>query len=56
MEELEAIGCSKAPVGLVVPTGCTFDTDGTNLYMALAALFVAQATGIHLTLIQQLPS
>jgi Na+/H+-dicarboxylate symporter len=35
---------------------CTFDTDGTNLYMALAALFVAQATGIHLTLIQQLPS
>jgi aerobic C4-dicarboxylate transport protein len=54
MEKLEAVGCSKALVGLVVPTGYTFNTDGTSLYMTLAALFVAQATGTHLTLMQQL--
>jgi aerobic C4-dicarboxylate transport protein len=54
MEKLEALGCSKALVGLVVPTGYTFNTDGTSLYMTLAALFVAQATGTHLTLSQQL--
>jgi aerobic C4-dicarboxylate transport protein len=54
MEKLEAVGCSKALVGLVVPTGYTFNTDGTSLYMTLAALFVAQATGVHLTLMQQL--
>jgi aerobic C4-dicarboxylate transport protein len=54
MEKLERLGCSKALVGLVVPTGYTFNTDGTSLYMTLAALFVAQATGTHLTLGQQL--
>ena len=54
MAKLEALGCSKALVGLVVPTGYTFNTDGTSLYMTLAALFVAQATGTHLTLTQQL--
>jgi aerobic C4-dicarboxylate transport protein len=54
MEKLEALGCSKALVGLVVPAGYTFNTDGTSLYMTLAALFVAQATGTHLTLMQQL--
>ncbi len=54
MEKLEAVGCSKALVGLVVPTGYTFNTDGTSLYMTLAALFVAQATGTHLTMTQQL--
>ncbi|MBB5343826.1 C4-dicarboxylate transporter DctA [Tunturibacter empetritectus] len=54
MEKLEAVGCSKALVGLVVPTGYIFNTDGTALYMTLAALFVAQATGTHLTLAQQL--
>jgi aerobic C4-dicarboxylate transport protein len=54
MEKLEAVGCSKALVGLVVPTGYTFNTDGTSLYMTLAALFVAQATGVHLTIMQQL--
>ncbi len=54
MAKLEALGCSKALVGLVVPTGYTFNTDGTSLYMTLAALFVAQATGTHLTLSQQL--
>jgi aerobic C4-dicarboxylate transport protein len=54
MEKLEGLGCSKALVGLVVPTGFTFNTDGSSLYMTLAALFVAQATNTHLTLTQQL--
>jgi aerobic C4-dicarboxylate transport protein len=54
MEKMEKLGCSKALVGLVVPTGYTFNTDGTGLYMTLAALFVAQATNTHLTLGQQL--
>jgi aerobic C4-dicarboxylate transport protein len=54
MEKLEALGCSKSLVGLVVPTGFTFNTDGTSLYMTMAALFVAQATNTHLTLTQQL--
>ncbi len=54
MAKLERLGCSKALVGLVVPTGYTFNADGTSLYMTLAALFVAQATNTHLTLAQQL--
>lgn len=54
MEKLELLGCSKALVGLVVPTGYTFNTDGSSLYITLAALFVAQATNTHLTLTQQL--
>lgn len=54
MEKLERLGCSKALVGLVVPTGYTFNTDGSSLYMTMAALFVAQATNTHLTLSQQL--
>lgn len=54
MIKLERLGCSKALVGLVVPTGYTFNADGTSLYMTLAALFVAQATNTHLTLAQQL--
>jgi aerobic C4-dicarboxylate transport protein len=54
MEKLEKLGCSKTLVGLVVPTGYTFNTDGTSIYMTLAALFVSQATNTHLTLSQQL--
>ena len=54
MEKLEKLGCSKSLVGLVVPTGYTFNTDGTSLYMTLAALFVAQATNTHLGLEQEL--
>ena len=54
MAKMEKLGCSKALVGLVVPTGYTFNTDGTSMYMTLAALFVAQATHTHLTLMQQL--
>ena len=54
MAKLEKLGCSKSLVGLVVPTGYTFNTDGTSIYMTLAALFVAQATNTPLTLGQQL--
>jgi aerobic C4-dicarboxylate transport protein len=54
MEKMEKLGCSKSLVGLVVPTGYTFNTDGSSIYMTMAALFVAQATNTHLTLGQQL--
>ncbi len=54
MVKLEKLGCSKALVGLVLPTGYTFNTDGSSLYMTLAALFIAQATNTHLTMGQQL--
>jgi len=54
MEKLERAGCARSVVGLVVPTGYSFNLDGTNIYMTLAALFIAQACGIHLTLGQQL--
>jgi aerobic C4-dicarboxylate transport protein len=54
MSKLETLGCSKGLVGLVVPTGYTFNTDGTSMYMTMAALFVAQATNTPLTLTQQL--
>jgi aerobic C4-dicarboxylate transport protein len=54
MEKLERIGLSKSVVGLVVPTGYSFNLDGTNIYMTMATLFIAQALGIELTLGQQL--
>jgi len=54
MEKMEKAGCSKSVVGLVVPTGYSFNLDGTNIYMTLAALFIAQATDIDLSLGQQL--
>ncbi len=54
MEKLERLGLSKSVVGLVVPTGYSFNLDGTNIYMTMAALFIAQALGIELTLGQQL--
>jgi aerobic C4-dicarboxylate transport protein len=53
MSKMEKLGCSKSLVGLVVPTGYTFNTDGSSMYMTLAALFIAQATNTHLTLGQQ---
>ncbi|MGC9560972.1 dicarboxylate/amino acid:cation symporter [Brachymonas sp.] len=54
MHKMEKAGCSKPVVGLVVPTGYSFNLDGTNIYMTLAALFIAQALNIHLTLEHQL--
>ncbi len=53
MEKLERLGCSKSVVGLVVPTGYSFNLDGTNIYMTLATLFIAQALGVHLTMGEQ---
>ncbi len=53
MQKLERLGCSKPVVGLIVPAGYSFNLDGTNIYMTLATLFVAQALGYHLTLSQQ---
>jgi aerobic C4-dicarboxylate transport protein len=54
MVRLEKLGASKSVVGLVVPTGYSFNLDGTNIYMTMAALFVAQATNTDLTLMQEL--
>jgi aerobic C4-dicarboxylate transport protein len=54
MAKLERLGCSKPVVGLVVPTGYSFNLDGTNIYMTLATLFIAQALGVDLTFSQQL--
>ena len=54
MQKLERLGCSRQVVGLVVPIGYSFNLDGTNIYLTLAALFVAQALNIDLTLSQQL--
>jgi len=49
MRKLEGLGASRSVVGLVFPTGYVFNTDGTNIYLALSALFLAQATGTHLS-------
>jgi aerobic C4-dicarboxylate transport protein len=54
MVKLERLGCSKPVVGLVIPTGYSFNLDGTNIYMTLATLFIAQALGVPLDLGQQL--
>lgn len=54
MEKMELLGCSKPVVGLVVPTGYSFNLDGTNIYMTLATLFIAQALGVPLDFGQQL--
>ncbi|PPQ26508.1 dicarboxylate/amino acid:cation symporter [Rhodoblastus sphagnicola] len=54
MAKLERAGCSRSVVGLVVPTGYSFNLDGTNIYMTLATLFIAQALGVHLDLTHQL--
>ena len=54
IEKMERAGCPKSIVGLVVPTGYSFNLDGTNIYMTLAALFIAQACNVDLTIGQQL--
>lgn len=53
MKKLEKAGCSNQVVGLVVPTGYSFNLDGTNIYMTLAALFIAQACNVDLSFSQQ---
>ena len=54
MAKLEKLGCTKSVVGLVIPTGYSFNLDGTSIYLTMAAIFVAQATNTDLTLTQQL--
>ena len=54
MTKMERAGCARSVVGLVVPTGYSFNLDGTNIYMTLAVLFIAQATGIHLSIGDQI--
>jgi aerobic C4-dicarboxylate transport protein len=53
MLKLERLGCAESVVGLVMPAGYTFNADGTALYLAMGALFIAQATNVHLTLRDQ---
>lgn len=54
MTKMERAGCDRSVVGLVIPTGYSFNLDGTNIYMTLAALFIAQATDTHLSLANQI--
>jgi aerobic C4-dicarboxylate transport protein len=54
MQKLERLGCSRSVVGLVVPAGYSLNLDGTNIYITMAAIFVAQALNIELTIVQQL--
>lgn len=54
MTKMEKAGCEKSVVGLVIPTGYSFNLDGTNIYMTMAALFIAQAYGIDLSIGEQI--
>ena len=54
LEKMERYGCSRSVVGLVIPAGYSFNLDGTSIYLSMAALFIAQAFGVHLTIAQQL--
>src|SRR5215213_10545942 len=54
LEKMERYGCAKSVVGLVIPAGYSFNLDGTSIYLSMAAIFVAQAFGVHLTIGQQL--
>ena len=54
MQKMERLGASRSVVGLVIPTGYSFNFDGTNIYMTLATLFLAQATNTPLTIGQEL--
>ncbi len=54
LQKMQRLGCSPSTVGLVIPMGYSFNLDGTNIYMTMAAMFLAQATNTHLDLGQQL--
>src|SRR6185295_10051353 len=54
IEKMQRLGCSKPTVGLVIPAGYSFNLDGTNIYMAMAAVFLAQATNTPLDLKHQI--
>jgi aerobic C4-dicarboxylate transport protein len=53
MRKLKRLGCAEGTVGLVIPTGYSFNLDGTNIYLSMAAVFLAQATGTSLSLREQ---
>ncbi|OLN29365.1 dicarboxylate/amino acid:cation symporter [Desulfosporosinus metallidurans] len=54
IDKMEKLGCSKSVVGLVIPTGYSFNLDGTSIYLTMAAIFIAQACNVHLSIVQQL--
>jgi aerobic C4-dicarboxylate transport protein len=54
MDKMERLGCSKPVVGLVIPTGYSFNLDGTSIYLTMSAIFLAQATNVELSLMQEL--
>ncbi|MEI2337825.1 dicarboxylate/amino acid:cation symporter [Priestia megaterium] len=54
MDKMEKYGCSKSVVGLVIPTGYSFNLDGTAIYLSMAAIFIAQAYGVDLSLMQEI--
>jgi aerobic C4-dicarboxylate transport protein len=54
MEKMENLGARRTTVGLVIPTGYSFNLDGTNIYLTMAAVFIAQATNTHMTLMQEI--
>src|SRR4029079_13177421 len=54
INKMRRLGCSPSTVGLVIPTGYSFNLDGTNIYMSMAAVFLAQATNTPMTLSQQI--
>ena len=54
LEKMERYGCARSVVGLVIPAGYSFNLDGTSIYLSMAAIFVAQAFGVHLSIAQQL--
>lgn len=54
MEKMENLGVSKSTVGLVIPTGYSFNLDGTSIYLTMAAVFIAQATNTPMTLLQEI--
>ena len=54
LEKLERYGCARPVVGLVIPTGYSFNLDGTSIYLSMAAIFIAQVYRVDLTIVQQL--
>lgn len=54
LEKMERLGCKKSVVGLVIPTGYSFNLDGTSIYLTMAAVFIAQATNSHMDIIHQI--
>jgi aerobic C4-dicarboxylate transport protein len=54
LDKMERYGCARSVVGLVIPAGYSFNLDGTSIYLSMAAIFVAQAFGVHLSIVEQL--